>query len=1047
MARGENLLEGVNAKGIDLIDDKILEKYTAKKKETLIQPLENSDAQTFKLLKDLEKQGYKKEGTGFYRDAEHHLWRIEKDGDAYKLIRLAEEEDNLKQSKLASKKIGRKLRVFNIDYETDGEKVDLPKEFIFDIIEEEDADFEPEFEAADLVNDETGWLVNSLDYEWVKKASKKAERNVTVLLQDGREEVLAVSDEEYEGLQLELAGQKGYMQDYTTIDGNIINDADIDRIVANKIAESEEIKTDVKKNYEPEKVNEKTQRIQYLAEVNTYIVKALLESGANQDEVIDKLQKNLAVSAKQAKDIYKEIQNRLTKKTAKKGNKQAEEDKPKPESIKSIWENPETFDKYTIVLYEKPEPASKYNMALGLSEDLTSQGFSQFSDVLEGTHLGKEISWEDLSDAHKDHIIDRLADVDDEESKIGEADIEKQAIKEHLAEAYQKIMPLIRELAEKIVLEEMPYEEASKELEKHAENEDVFMEILMALDLSIEDYEEILKEETKEGPDFDKRSKTAEEERTVGEKLLGWDVVNIAEGYVESIMEDPISNLQDYHISDNKALYKIWIQTDENVEEFMKQVDAQGLQDAFKEAITDATYQDSALFEMDWDADMANLSEILEKKNPEGHWYVTGKDLGWMKREGYKYVDTNDGAEFIREVAPKTSDFSFEIFDYGTDGLYMKLYHHDAPTGESYYVIPAREEEPEEEGMEASKKAKKTYFYAKPTPEEEKAEKYTVFETDTGDEDEDKVRTLAKEMGLELAGGFFTDASIPYNFEENYTVIPVPPETQPTKRPYDIVDFILAYESGDMTEEEMIKFFQEMYDSGVWKSLQGHYHRMMHDLIDKGLIKTSKKADKKKATYFVFDDATGGEKETTFDDFEYFAKEFGIYFLDKRGKEISKEEALSNLNEVSHVYNPQGIGIARNDEWDIKASKKVAISPPGWENIVKKMKEHPEIESPHALSWWLSEKGYKPKKKSTKVAEEDIINDTIPEGIKSLVMDLVNEIDIDEKQAAEELIQYLGLQTVEKLEEDKVDMNSLIPELEEEIEEPEHLEEEELKGD
>lgn len=45
---------------------------------------------------------------------------------------------------------------------------------------------------------------------------------------------------------------------------------------------------------------------------------------------------------------------------------------------------------------------------------------------------------------------------------------------------------------------------------------------------------------------------------------------------------------------------------------------------------------------------------------------------------------------------------------------------------------------------------------------------------------------------------------------------------------------IIAYEGGEMTEEEMIEFFQGMIDSGVVWHLQGSYGRTAAYLIDCG---------------------------------------------------------------------------------------------------------------------------------------------------------------------------------------------------------------------
>jgi len=53
----------------------------------------------------------------------------------------------------------------------------------------------------------------------------------------------------------------------------------------------------------------------------------------------------------------------------------------------------------------------------------------------------------------------------------------------------------------------------------------------------------------------------------------------------------------------------------------------------------------------------------------------------------------------------------------------------------------------------------------------------------------------------------------------------------------NIVDKIIKYESGDMSEEEdIIEFFQELYDSGIWQHLQGHYSETMTSLIEQGCV-------------------------------------------------------------------------------------------------------------------------------------------------------------------------------------------------------------------
>lgn len=55
---------------------------------------------------------------------------------------------------------------------------------------------------------------------------------------------------------------------------------------------------------------------------------------------------------------------------------------------------------------------------------------------------------------------------------------------------------------------------------------------------------------------------------------------------------------------------------------------------------------------------------------------------------------------------------------------------------------------------------------------------------------------------------------------------------------------IIKYESGQMGDGETISFFQELIDSGLAWSLQGHYGRTAHALIEVGHCKLKKRGEK-----------------------------------------------------------------------------------------------------------------------------------------------------------------------------------------------------------
>ena len=51
----------------------------------------------------------------------------------------------------------------------------------------------------------------------------------------------------------------------------------------------------------------------------------------------------------------------------------------------------------------------------------------------------------------------------------------------------------------------------------------------------------------------------------------------------------------------------------------------------------------------------------------------------------------------------------------------------------------------------------------------------------------------------------------------------------------NLTDSIIKYENGEMEEEKIIIFFQELINSGLCWKLQGHYGRMATHLIEEGL--------------------------------------------------------------------------------------------------------------------------------------------------------------------------------------------------------------------
>ena len=58
-----------------------------------------------------------------------------------------------------------------------------------------------------------------------------------------------------------------------------------------------------------------------------------------------------------------------------------------------------------------------------------------------------------------------------------------------------------------------------------------------------------------------------------------------------------------------------------------------------------------------------------------------------------------------------------------------------------------------------------------------------------------------------------------------------------------LVDRLIAYEEGQLNEDEEIVLFQHLIDTGTCWQLQGHYHRVAATLIEAGLIKRPQRTE------------------------------------------------------------------------------------------------------------------------------------------------------------------------------------------------------------
>ena len=92
--------------------------------------------------------------------------------------------------------------------------------------------------------------------------------------------------------------------------------------------------------------------------------------------------------------------------------------------------------------------------------------------------------------------------------------------------------------------------------------------------------------------------------------------------------------------------------------------------------------EDSDIIQFAWDDIIDCLQEIMNDFNPQGHWHIEGRNMGWQNRSGTKDFYCDDAKDFIKSIFPDTSEFSFTL-TVEADHLFIRISHHDAPTGES----------------------------------------------------------------------------------------------------------------------------------------------------------------------------------------------------------------------------------------------------------------------------------------------------------------------------------------------------------------------------
>lgn len=77
--------------------------------------------------------------------------------------------------------------------------------------------------------------------------------------------------------------------------------------------------------------------------------------------------------------------------------------------IYKIFDNPNYFDRYTILIDKYLWAGKMLYPSIGMSEDQSPQGFNQYGGYIEaGPHLGKEITFKELPNPVQKAVKERL---------------------------------------------------------------------------------------------------------------------------------------------------------------------------------------------------------------------------------------------------------------------------------------------------------------------------------------------------------------------------------------------------------------------------------------------------------------------------------------------------------------------------------------------------------------------------------------------------------------------------------------------------------------
>lgn len=172
------------------------------------------------------------------------------------------------------------------------------------------------------------------------------------------------------------------------------------------------------------------------------------------------------------------------------------------------------------------------------------------------------------------------------------------------------------------------------------------------------------------------------DEKKADELYIEWDESEITEGEVERRMQ-AIKDGEDEevpHCSACGGMIDIKGKTDKEIEEWVR----------------NAVYSDDWLMTDAWECFLEGLQELMDKCmdgsaggsfGKSYFWSASAENIGWQHRSGEKVFRADTAKELLEQLLPKTNQYTLRVYD--TDGKFtIRCAHHDAPTGEFYYVQP-----------------------------------------------------------------------------------------------------------------------------------------------------------------------------------------------------------------------------------------------------------------------------------------------------------------------------------------------------------------------